>query len=138
MYCKQCWYDLRGIDSRTCPECGRGFQPEIPSTYSRYPGNKMPPEAWAVLFLQLFVIALVLMGFFLPGLTEDINSPIESIAVLMVCASMPIQLCTIVYGLCVAAFQHGEVAGKYRFWLLVIALSPLLLTLATIAYAWLA
>src|SRR5438874_5752286 len=27
--CGGCGYDLRGIDTRVCPECGRGFDPEF-------------------------------------------------------------------------------------------------------------
>lgn len=27
MYCRRCDYPLEGLDSRVCPECGRGFDP---------------------------------------------------------------------------------------------------------------
>jgi hypothetical protein len=31
--CLKCDYLLRGLDSRTCPECGQGFDPDNPRTY---------------------------------------------------------------------------------------------------------
>jgi hypothetical protein len=35
IYCLGCYYDLRGLSSGRCPECGRPFDPAIPSTFSR-------------------------------------------------------------------------------------------------------
>lgn len=32
-----CFYDLRGLTSTRCPECGRWFDPENTATYSRTP-----------------------------------------------------------------------------------------------------
>lgn len=34
MYCRTCKYDLRGQVEPRCPECGRGFEPGNPKTYS--------------------------------------------------------------------------------------------------------
>jgi hypothetical protein len=36
-YCGRCFYDLRGLRSRRCPECGQPFNPDKPGTYSRTP-----------------------------------------------------------------------------------------------------
>ncbi len=33
MYCRQCQYDLRGQIEFRCPECGRDYDPEDPSTF---------------------------------------------------------------------------------------------------------
>jgi hypothetical protein len=35
IYCLGCYYDLRGLSSDRCPECGRPFDPALPSTFSR-------------------------------------------------------------------------------------------------------
>ncbi len=34
MYCDGCGYALRGLGAGLCPECGRGFDPEDPGTFS--------------------------------------------------------------------------------------------------------
>jgi hypothetical protein len=36
-YCLDCFYNLRGLPAARCPECGRTFDPERPTTYSRTP-----------------------------------------------------------------------------------------------------
>jgi hypothetical protein len=37
MYCLGCYYDLRGLTESRCPECGRTFNPDRPSSFSRTP-----------------------------------------------------------------------------------------------------
>ncbi|HET6251198.1 MAG TPA: hypothetical protein VFE47_26180 [Tepidisphaeraceae bacterium] len=37
-YCRQCFYDLRGLPENRCPECGLSFDPDRPETFSRSPG----------------------------------------------------------------------------------------------------
>ena len=34
MHCRQCQYQLNGLDAGACPECGRHFDPEEPDTYA--------------------------------------------------------------------------------------------------------
>ena len=34
MYCQSCRYPLAQLSSRTCPECGRAFDPTNPSTFA--------------------------------------------------------------------------------------------------------
>ena len=34
MHCRQCRYQLNGLDAGACPECGRHFDPEEPDTYA--------------------------------------------------------------------------------------------------------
>lgn len=36
IFCLRCRYELRGLTSRACPECGRPFSTERPETYSRF------------------------------------------------------------------------------------------------------
>src|SRR6476646_101609 len=38
MYCRNCFYDLRGLPSNRCPECGWTFDPCNPDSFSRSPG----------------------------------------------------------------------------------------------------
>jgi len=37
MYCLGCYYNLRGLTSDRCPECGRFFNPAHPQTFSPTP-----------------------------------------------------------------------------------------------------
>src|SRR2546423_1253480 len=38
MYCRNCYYDLRGLPSNRWPECGSVFNPNDGATFSRSPG----------------------------------------------------------------------------------------------------
>jgi len=40
-YCRKCGYALVGLESRNCPECGRGFDPADGRSYAR-----RPPRGW--------------------------------------------------------------------------------------------
>jgi len=40
-FCRGCGYALIGLESRLCPECGRGFDPANPRTFA-----KRPPRPW--------------------------------------------------------------------------------------------
>lgn len=40
-FCRGCGYALIGLESRQCPECGRGFDPGNPRTFAR-----RPPRGW--------------------------------------------------------------------------------------------
>ena len=44
MYCLACHYELRGLTTYRCPECGRAFSPTIPATYSRHPSRRREVE----------------------------------------------------------------------------------------------
>lgn len=48
IYCQGCYYDLRGLppETRRCPECGRYFDPNSPSSYTTQSG---PPTVRDVL-----------------------------------------------------------------------------------------
>ena len=39
MYCRGCFYDLRGQETPRCPECGRAFDPGDPHSFLEYPGR---------------------------------------------------------------------------------------------------
>ena len=39
MYCRACYYDLRGQVALRCPECGRGFDPDDPGSFLYRPGR---------------------------------------------------------------------------------------------------
>jgi len=55
MYCTGCEYNLHGLSSRRCPECGQEFDPSDESTYRRE--LKRPPR-W-------ILVAGILVGGFL-------------------------------------------------------------------------
>src|SRR2546421_12761742 len=50
--CWECGYSLRGLESRRCPECGRGFDPNDPATMnmgenvSAFARRMMKPPGW--------------------------------------------------------------------------------------------
>ena len=39
MYCRGCYYDLRGQETPRCPECGRAFDPGDPGSFLDHPGR---------------------------------------------------------------------------------------------------
>lgn len=76
-------------------------------------------------------------GILLPTATNDINSPLEAIGVVMVCSVMPIQFMAGMYGACVAMFQFESVMGVKRVWLLIATLLPVLIGLAGFVFVFL-
>jgi hypothetical protein len=44
IYCLSCRYELRGLTSNRCPECGRGFDPAVAATYTRYSSRSREVE----------------------------------------------------------------------------------------------
>jgi|GEM_PF-3600047 len=37
MYCRNCRYPLKGLESEACPECGHSFSPDDPTSYTTTP-----------------------------------------------------------------------------------------------------
>ena len=64
MYCRACYYDLRGQETPRCPECGRAFDPSDPKSFLEYPGRlhririafKKPRIPCAVLLTSVWAI----------------------------------------------------------------------------------
>ena len=56
-YCLKCLYELNGIQSRHCPECGKSFDHDKPKTWSRYPRA----HTWTVVakFAKALTVILV-------------------------------------------------------------------------------
>jgi hypothetical protein len=55
-FCRQCGYALRGLESHRCPECGREFDPEKPSSMSR---NRKRFWAFRGIVLGLLTLSLI-------------------------------------------------------------------------------
>jgi len=51
MFCRRCYYNLRGTEGEKCPECGLWFDPQIPLSFSQY---SIAP--WRVAILKLLSI----------------------------------------------------------------------------------
>lgn len=51
MHCLTCNYDLSNLTERRCPECGRAFDPNDPSTF--YSGRRLRLSGWRVVFIVL-------------------------------------------------------------------------------------
>ncbi|MGE3109092.1 MAG: hypothetical protein AB7O77_12200 [Phycisphaerales bacterium] len=49
IFCRGCRYDLTGLDSRACPECGQHFDPDLRETFFRSPRERSLSQwtAWA-------------------------------------------------------------------------------------------
>ena len=129
IYCKGCWYDLRGIESGQCPECGRQFNPGRYYTYASHPGTKFPREFWFVLAMQVSSYVLVLLGSLVSVMAEEANTPFEAIGLFLICPAIPVHITASIFGLSVAGFQHDSVAGQRRFWLIVLMLLPAAISL---------
>lgn len=61
MYCKKCLYNLSAIRDSTCPECGRAFDPETPSTYLASPGARFGKLNWMTAILASTPMMLPIM-----------------------------------------------------------------------------
>ena len=80
MYCKKCNYDLRHLTSRRCPECGRPFDPDDPSTY--LPTIGVPIWIRACFFLLTLCLPLTALAWWVV-LTDQhwMDQPVEPIAI---------------------------------------------------------
>lgn len=61
MYCKKCLYNLSAIRDSTCPECGRAFDPDTPSTYLASPGARFGKLNWMTAILASTPMMLPIM-----------------------------------------------------------------------------
>lgn len=66
-YCHKCGYILEHTTSHTCPECGRGFDPNDPSTYAVWQSDLSThghEPIWGALVGGVFgsVLSFVLWG----------------------------------------------------------------------------
>ena len=58
-FCRRCGYDLAGIDSGACPECGQGFDPADPTTFLRHPAQPSTSLRWLIAGLAVTAIGPV-------------------------------------------------------------------------------
>ena len=56
-YCLKCFYALRDLDSHSCPECGRGFDPDDSRTTSARPIRSIPRSIALFATILTFVLA---------------------------------------------------------------------------------
>lgn len=56
MYCKTCGYDIGHCESRTCPECGRAFDPGNRWSYFRRPWQIIHPIRTPILALAMLCL----------------------------------------------------------------------------------
>jgi hypothetical protein len=70
MRCPDCGYDLRGLPSGQCPECGRAFDPSDPASYL---GR---PLSGRTLLVEAVVAIVLLLGVLLLGWLADRGLPV--------------------------------------------------------------
>jgi hypothetical protein len=71
--CRNCSYRLEGLTEPRCPECGRGFEPADPRTYSEE-FLEMPPwdgPRWFLGWLAALAMSLAISGCFVMMLERD-------------------------------------------------------------------
>ena len=57
-----CRYRLRGLEENRCPECGRGFDPNDPSTFWPESGPPFPAGALAFSVLGILIATIAWMS----------------------------------------------------------------------------
>ena len=67
-FCRRCGYDLAGIGSGACPECGQAFDPADPTTFLRHPAQPSTSLRWLVAGLAITAIGPVSWGVFETGM----------------------------------------------------------------------
>jgi hypothetical protein len=65
MHCRACNFDLKGLTSNACPECGRTFDPGDPESFAVRPRSWFGRNLGRILlaFGSLFLIAVISSGF---------------------------------------------------------------------------
>lgn len=67
-FCRKCWYDLRQLDRKACPECGQAFESGNPHTYHTITRTTWRARLWAI--ATLFVSLSVLSFYYFSGYME--------------------------------------------------------------------
>ena len=63
MYCRICRYNLRSLEGPACPECGRAFDPDDPSSYDSVPSWRRACTATLVLgFVPVLALQVLLFN----------------------------------------------------------------------------
>ncbi len=70
-YCLACGYNLGGLTTHRCPECGRTFNPHDAATYTRYARR---PSGWPHFLISIFAAATTLVTFILGHLLSNATS----------------------------------------------------------------
>lgn len=65
-YCIHCNYNLQGIQTNRCPECGAGFDPGLPNSYKSHP-TILPSVARCVYGASFLVLLYILLYLRLPN-----------------------------------------------------------------------
>lgn len=67
MQCLGCQYDLDGLSCRTCPECGRAFDPDDPATFGPVPRSTFPVVAGMASAVWPFAVTLWMFAAYVVG-----------------------------------------------------------------------
>ncbi len=89
-YCRDCGYSLHRLGTAKCPECGRPFDPDDPTTFASRSRRRqlrrienrlvLAGLAMALLVLGIFHLDLLWLLFILTGLAAVLSSPIIILA----------------------------------------------------------
>lgn len=125
IYCRGCWYDLRGIESRQCPECGLDFDPAQPGSFVYYPGTRLPDEIWSVLYIQGTAILLLIVGIVLSKIDKRVAGIETDMLSIFPFSFVPfVQLAAMITSLIAVPLCIRMVMGRKRVFLLLIGFVP--------------
>ena len=74
MYCLRCLYPLFALASRTCPECGRPFDPRDPATFGSR--SRRPFMVWVALPMRLAIAASIILSLIVATTQTSIDGEI--------------------------------------------------------------
>lgn len=125
VYCRRCGYNLTGVNSGNCPECGQSFDLNRPETYHRARFRALPLDVRVVLGLQAFVLAMLLLSWLITQFIDGYHANWYSFrGQLFSCILLPIQTSAMFIGLASAMIYYRKTVPGYRLRLVLLSLLP--------------
>ena len=141
MFCRQCEYDLRGLKTQRCPECGLNFDPCDQATYLAT-GKRRPRSRWLVLAraaIGVSVLAawfLVTMGGASPNTSWE-HHPYAGPFIVLKESRSPgdYAICLFMWACILAPALYWAVTGKAWAAIIAVAMCGATIALSTFAAA---
>jgi len=134
MFCRRCRYNLYGLTTHACPECGLAFDPQNPRTYLKSEHTRLPYEVRFVLVWQsgvLLVFAALEAFSRLHVLGMDVWTAAACSAVIL---GVFVQLFLTLYGVIAAVLAWRVYPPWRRAKYTAVLLAPPVITLVLFTY----
>lgn len=134
MFCRRCQYNLHGLTTQACPECGLAFDPQNPRTYLKSEHTRLPCEVRFVLVWQsgvLLVFAALEVLSRLRGMAMDSWIVAGCFALVL---GVFVQLFLTLYGVIAAALAWRVYPPWHRAKDTAVLLAPPVITFALFTY----